>query len=231
MHHNSQFQNILQNALIILKQYSTSLKTDIQTKETEQTAPNQTHEYTIHRSSTRLPRIDSKERKSLNILIFKVAKWLQLKYRDITYKGLYSQSYDFSSSHVQMRELDNKKDWVLKNWCFWTVVLEKTLESTLDSTEIKSVNPEGNQPWIFIEMSDAEAEVSIFGHLIWKNWLTGKAPDARKYWGQEEKKETEDEMAGITDSRDMSISKLQEIVKDRGAWCAAVHGVTELSMT
>ena len=123
--------------------------------------------------------------------------------------------FDFPCSRAWMWELDHKEGWALKNLCFQIVVLEKTLESTLDSTEIKSVNPEGNQPWIFIEMSDAEAEVSIFGHLIWKNWLTGKAPDARKYWGQEEKKETEDEMDGITDSRDMSISKLQEIVKDR----------------
>ena len=114
----------------------------------------------------------------------------------------------------------------MKNWCFWTVVLEKTLESLLDCKEIKPVHPKGNQFWIFIEMTDAEAEVPIFGHLIWKNWLIGKAPDVRKYWGQEEK-ETEDEMDGITDSRDMSISKLQEIVKDRETWHAAVHEVTK----
>ena len=196
MHHNSQFQNILQNALIILKQYSTSLKTDIQTKETEQTAPNQTHEYTIHRSSTRLPRINSKERKSLNILIFKVAKWLQLKYRDITYKGLYSQTYDFSSSHVQMRELDNKKDWVLKNWCFWTVVLEKTLESTLDCKEIQPVHLKRNQPWIFIGRTDAEAETPILWPPDVKSWLTGKHPDAGKDGRQDEKGMTEDEMVG-----------------------------------
>ena len=125
-----------------------------------------------------------------------------------------------------MWELNHKEGWVLKNWCFWTVLLEKTLESTLDSKEIESVNPKGNQFWIFIEMTGAEAEVPIFGHLIWKNWLIGKAPDARKYWGQEEK-ETEDEMDGITDSRDMSISKLQEIVKDRETWHAAVHEVTK----
>ena len=97
-----------------------------------------------------------------------------------------SQSYGFSSSHAWMWELDYKESWVPKNWCFWTVVLEKTLESPLDSKEIQPVNPKGEQSWIFIGRTDAEAEASVFGHLMEK--LThGKDPDAGKDWRQEEK--------------------------------------------
>ena len=113
-------------------------------------------------------------------------------------KGPYSQSYGFSSSHVWMWELDHKEDWVLKNWCFWTVVLKKTLESSLESKEIKPVNPKGNQPWIVIRRIDAEAEAEA--PILWppdaKSWLTGKDSDARKDWGQEEKGTTKDEMVG-----------------------------------
>ena len=83
-------------------------------------------------------------------------------------KGLSSQSYGFSNSHVWMWELDHKEGRALKNWCFWTVVLEKTLESPLDCKEIKPVNPKGNQSWIFIGRTDAEAKVPIFGHLMWR---------------------------------------------------------------
>ena len=89
-------------------------------------------------------------------------------------KGLSSHSYGFSSSHVQMSELDHKESWCLKNWCFWTVVLEKTLESPLDSKEIKPVNPKGNQSWIFIERTNAEAEAPILWPPDVKSWLTGK---------------------------------------------------------
>ena len=110
-------------------------------------------------------------------------------------KGLYSQSYGFSSSHVWMRELDHKKGWVLKNWCFWTV-LEKTLESPLDCREIKPVNPKGNRSWIFIGRTDAEAETLILWPPDAKNWLIGKDPDTTKDWRQEEKRMTEDEMVG-----------------------------------
>ena len=85
-----------------------------------------------------------------------------------TYKGLYSQSYGFSSSHVWMWELDYKESWMLKNWCFWALVLVKTLENPLDCKEIKPVNPKGNQPWIFIGRTDAEAETQYFGHLMWR---------------------------------------------------------------
>ena len=107
-------------------------------------------------------------------------------------KCLYSQSYGFSGSHVQMWELDHKEDWALKNWCFGTVVLEKTLESPLDCKEIKPVNPKGNQPQIFIGRTDAEAEAPILRPPDAKSWLIGKDPDAEKNWGHEEKGATED---------------------------------------
>ena len=109
-------------------------------------------------------------------------------------KGPSSQSYGFSSSHVRVWELDHKEDWARKNWCFRIVVLEKTLESPLDSKEIGPVNPERNQPWIFIGSSDAEAEVQIVWPPIAKSWLIGKVPDGGKDWRQEEKGMTEDEM-------------------------------------
>ena len=121
-----------------------------------------------------------------------------LKNRDITLptKVHLSQSYGFSSSHVWMWVLDHKESWVLKNWCFWTVVLEKTLESPLDCKEIQPVNPKGNQSWIFIGRTDAKAETSILWPHNAKNWLTGRDPDAGKDWRQEEKGMTEDEMVG-----------------------------------
>ena len=109
-------------------------------------------------------------------------------------KGLYSQSYGISSNHVQMWELDHKEGWVLKNWCFGIVVLEKTLESPLDSKEIKPVNPKGNQLWIFIGRTDTEAEPAIIWPPDAKSWLIGKDPDAGKDWRQKEKGEAEDEM-------------------------------------
>ena len=111
-------------------------------------------------------------------------------------KGPSSQSYGFSSSHVWMWELDHKESWALKNWCFWTVVLEKTLESPLNCKEIQPVHPKGNQAWIFIDRTNAEAETPIPWLPDVKNWLTGKVPDAGKDWRQEEKGMTEDEMVG-----------------------------------
>ena len=109
-------------------------------------------------------------------------------------KGLHSQSYGFSSSHIRIWELDHKEGRVLRNWCFQTVVLEKTLESPLDFKEIKPVNHKGNQSWIFIGRTDAEAPI------LWppdaKSQLIGKDPDVGKDWGQEEKGATEDEMIG-----------------------------------
>ena len=111
-------------------------------------------------------------------------------------KGLYGQSYSFSSSHVRMWELDHKEGWVLKNWCFWIVMLGKALESPLDSKEIKPVNLKGNQPWIFIGRTHAEAEVPTLWLLDVKSQLIGKDSDVGKYWGREEKKATEHEMVG-----------------------------------
>ena len=111
-------------------------------------------------------------------------------------KGLSSQSYGFSSSHVRMWELDHKEGWELKNWCFWIVVLEKILESPFNSKEIKLVNPKGNQSWIFIGRTDAEVEAPILWPPDAKNWLIGKDPDAGKDWRQEEKGMTEDELVG-----------------------------------
>ena len=111
-------------------------------------------------------------------------------------KGPSSQSYDFSSGHVWMWELDHKESWAPKNWCFWTVVLEKTLESLLHNKEIKLVNPKGNQPWIFIGRTDAEPEAPILWLPDTKNWLIEKDPDAGKDWRQGEKWATEGEMVG-----------------------------------
>ena len=113
-----------------------------------------------------------------------------------TNKGPSSQSYGFSISHAWMWELDYKESWARKNWCFWSVVLEKTLESPLDCKEIQPVHPKGNQSWIFIGRTDAEAETLILWPHDVKNQLTGQDPDAGKDWRQEEKGMTEDEMVG-----------------------------------
>ena len=104
-------------------------------------------------------------------------------------KGPYSQSYGFSNSHVWMWELDYKESWVPKNWCFWTVVLEKTLESPLDYQGIQQVHPKGKQSWKFVGRTDAEAETPILWPPVVKNWLVLKDPDAGKDWRQEEKEQ------------------------------------------
>ena len=119
-----------------------------------------------------------------------------LKRHYLANKGPSSQSYGFSSSHIWMWELDYKENWAPKNWCFWTVMLEKTLESPLDCKEIQPVHPKGNQPWIFIRRTDAEAETPILWPPDAKNGLSGKDPDAGKDWRQEEKGMTEVEMVG-----------------------------------
>ena len=111
-------------------------------------------------------------------------------------KGPSSQSYGFSSSHVWMWDLDYKESWAPKNWCFWTVVLDKTLENPLDCKEIQPVHPKGNQSWIFIGRTDAEAETPKLWLPDTKNWVIGKDPDAGKDWRQEEKGMIEDEMVG-----------------------------------
>ena len=111
-------------------------------------------------------------------------------------KGPSSQGYGFSCGHVWIWELNCEESWVPKNWCFWTVVLEKTLESPLDFKEIQSVHPKGDQSFVFIGRTDAEAETPIFWLPHKKSWLIGKDSDAGRDWGQEEKGTTEDEMAG-----------------------------------
>ena len=111
-------------------------------------------------------------------------------------KGLSSQSYGFSSGHVWIWKLNYKESWVPKNWCFWTVVLEKTLESPLDCKEIQPVHPKGNQSWIFIGRTDVEAETLVLWPPGAENWLIWKDPDAGKDWRWEEKVITEDEMVG-----------------------------------
>ena len=111
-------------------------------------------------------------------------------------KGPSSQSYGFSRHHVWMWELDYKESWIPKNWCFWTVVLEKTLESPLNCKEIQPVHPKGDQSWAFVGRTDVEAETPILWPPDVKSWLIGKDPDAGKDWGQEEKVTTEYEMVG-----------------------------------
>ena len=151
-----------------------------------------------------------------------------LKSRDyFADKGPYSQSYGFSSSHVWMWELDCKESWAQKNCCFWAVVLEKTLESSLDSKVINPVSLKGDQPWMFTGSTDAETEVSTLWPPDGKSQLIRKDPDAGEDWRQE-KGTTEDKMVGWHHQLNgYEFEQLQEMVKDREAWHAAVHGVAK----
>ena len=131
-----------------------------------------------------------------------------------------SQGYGFSSCHVWMWEPDYKESWVLKNWCFWTVVLEKSLESLLDFKEIQPVHPQGHQSWVFFERTGVETETPVLWSPDVKSWLSWKYPEAGKDWGQEEKGTTEDDM-------DMASGGLRQLVMNKEVWCAVVHGVTK----
>ena len=127
-----------------------------------------------------------------------------------------------------MWELDYKESLVPKNWCFWIVVLEKTLESSLDCKKIQPVHPKGNQSWVFIGRTDAEAETPKFWPPDVKNWLIWKDPDAWKDWGRSRSGwQRVRWLDGITNSMDMSFSKVQDLVLNREAWNAAIHGVTK----
>ena len=176
----------------------------------------------------------SHEIKRCLLLVRKVMTNLDsmLKSRDITNKGLYGQSCVFSSSHIQLWKMDHKEGCAPKNWCFWTVVLQKTLESPLDCKEIKPVNPKGNQSWIFIGRTDAEAEPPILWPTDAKSQVIGKDPDSGKDWEQKEKGAGEEEMVKIASLTQWTLiwATLGDSGRQRSRLCYSWWGRKELDI-
>ena len=170
---------------------------------------------------------------ALQFSVHLIDLWIRMKRHHFADKGPSRQSCGFSSSHVQMWDLDHKEGWVPKNRCFWTVVLEKTLESPLDCKEIKPVDPEGDQPWLFTGRTDAEAEAPILWSSDMKGQLIGKNLEPGKDWRQEEKGVLEDEMVGWhhwLNGREFEQT-LGDSERQGGLACCSPWDCKELDMT